>query len=133
MLVELGNDEADAVKVSATVVTALTWLVNNVPEAAVPAALQPAFELVKSVVPYLGYIGGFIAWSWDEIQSFDTGNGVTLTATWLLPIALIPGTWEDDDVPSTPSSTTTPSTSAIKAPTGQGTGTTTQSANATTV
>ena len=98
----------------------------------------PALEtllilLTPGLLTAVQNIGGFIAWSWDEIQSFDTGNGVTLTATWLLPIALIPGTWEDDDVPSTPSSTTTPSTSAIKAPTGQGTGTTTQSANATTV
>lgn len=28
------------------------------------------------------------------------GYGVVLTATWLLPFALIPGTWEADQVPN---------------------------------
>lgn len=63
-----------------------------------------------------------MAWSWGAIKTFDkgehnqtsrlawmtsahsaqlcyVGNGVVLTATWLLPVALIPGTWEDDDYP----------------------------------
>ena len=31
-----------------------------------------------------------------------TGYGVTLTATWLLPIAIIPGTWQVYEIPTTP-------------------------------
>ena len=107
-MVTLGDKEADAMKISAMLSTALTWLVNNIPAAALPPALQPAFQLVKSLVPYLGYISGFIAWSWGEIEGFDTGNGVTLTATWVLPIALIPGTWENEDVPQPPAQPSSP-------------------------
>ena len=109
MMVTLGEKEVEATKLAAIITNALTWIVNNVPDALVPPELLPAFELVKSLAPYLAYIGGFIAWSWSEIQSFDIGNGVTLTATWLLPIALIPGTWENEDVP-TPAPTTPPAT-----------------------
>jgi hypothetical protein len=80
--------------------------------------LQPAVLILQTIVPFVGYIGAFIAWSWSAIKDFDkgsllsaqrmflaeltktnTGNGVTLTATWLLPVALIPGTWEIEDVP----------------------------------
>ena len=28
------------------------------------------------------------------------GHGVTLTATWLLTVAVIPGTWEEKDFPA---------------------------------
>ncbi|KAI0361833.1 hypothetical protein OH77DRAFT_1516744 [Trametes cingulata] len=95
----LNDKEIEAAKLGAMLTTALQWLLNNVPDSALPATLRPALALVKSLVPYLGYIGGFVAWSWGAIRGFDIGNGVTLTATWLLPIALIPGTWEDSDVP----------------------------------
>ncbi len=95
----LNDKEIEAAKLSAMLTSALTWLLNNVPNSALPSTLRPALALVKSLVPYLGYIGGFVAWSWGAIKGFDIGNGVTLTATWLLPIALIPGTWEDSDVP----------------------------------
>ncbi|KAI0336008.1 hypothetical protein GY45DRAFT_1239287 [Cubamyces sp. BRFM 1775] len=122
----LNDKEIEAAKVGAMLTTALQWLLNNVPATALPPTLQPALALVRSLVPYLGYIGGFVAWSWGALKGFDVGNGVTLTATWLLPIALIPGTWENSDVPqpqppSTPSGggsssggtgTTTPPTSA---------------------
>ncbi|KAI0662639.1 hypothetical protein C8Q70DRAFT_909236 [Cubamyces menziesii] len=95
----LNDKEIEAAKVGAMLTTALQWLLNNVPASALPPTLQPALALVRSLVPYLGYIGGFVAWSWGALKGFDVGNGVTLTATWLLPIALIPGTWEDSDVP----------------------------------
>ncbi|KAI0651661.1 hypothetical protein C8Q79DRAFT_922350 [Trametes meyenii] len=95
----LNDKEIEAAKLGAMLTTALQWLLSNVPDSALPPTLRPALALVKSLVPYLGYIGGFVAWSWGAIKGFDNGNGVTLTATWLLPIALIPGTWEDDDVP----------------------------------
>ncbi|OJT12596.1 hypothetical protein TRAPUB_10837 [Trametes pubescens] len=98
----LNDKEIEAAKLSAMLTSALTWLLNNVPNSALPSTLRPALALVKSLVPYLGYIGGFVAWSWGAIKGFDIGNGVTLTATWLLPIALIPGTWEDSDVPQPP-------------------------------
>ena len=38
------------------------------------------------------------------IKAYDQGYGITLTATWLLPIALIPGTWPRRDWPVSPPS-----------------------------
>ncbi|KAH9944552.1 uncharacterized protein BXZ73DRAFT_26395, partial [Epithele typhae] len=93
VMAQLNSKEADAVKVASLITTALGWLVGHVPVSLIPLPLMPAFQLVKAIVPYIGYIGGFISWSWGEILSFDKGHGVTLTSTWLLPIALIPGTW----------------------------------------
>ncbi|RDX56064.1 hypothetical protein OH76DRAFT_1337187 [Lentinus brumalis] len=113
VLALLNDKEMEAAKLGAMLTTALQWLLNHVPESALPPTLRPALSLVKSLVPYLGYIGGFVAWSWSAIRGFDKGNGVTLTATWLLPIALVPGTWEQKDVPKPPtaSPSPTPSTS----------------------
>lgn len=91
----LSDKTLEASKRAAMIATALGWLINNIPTALLPPPLKTAVTLLKAVVPILGYIGGFIAWSWQEVKSFDKGNGVVLSATWLLPIALIPGSWED--------------------------------------
>nr|VWP00603.1 Glucosamine-6-phosphate isomerase (EC (Glucosamine-6-phosphate deaminase) [Ganoderma boninense] len=119
VLAMLNDKEIEAAKLGAMLTTALTWILNNVPDTLLPASFRPALQLIKSLVPYLGYIGGFVAWSWTAIKGFDIGNGVTLTATWLLPIALIPGTWENADVPKP----ATPSTSPTPAPSTPSTGT----------
>ena len=105
-----------------------------------PPPLQPAVVVLQTIVPLVGYIGAFIAWSWGAIKDFDKGallhpshnsgvrshrymqgNGVILTATWILPIALIPGTWDAANVPKTqpqPSSSngTTPPAGDSKSP-----------------
>ena len=120
MLAMLNDKEIEAAKLGAMLTTALTWILNNIPDTVLPVSLRPALLLIKSLVPYLGYIGGFVAWSWSAIKGFDIGNGVTLTATWLLPIALIPGTWENADVPKP----TDPSTSPTPAPSTPSTGAT---------
>ncbi|KAM5538215.1 hypothetical protein V8D89_008102 [Ganoderma adspersum] len=122
----LNDKEIEAAKLGAMLTTALTWILNNVPDTILPPSLRPALQLVKSLVPYLGYIGGFVAWSWSAIKGFDIGNGVTLTATWLLPIALIPGTWENADVPkpADPSTSPTPTPSTPSTSTGNPTTTT---------
>ncbi|KAI0724361.1 hypothetical protein C8T65DRAFT_704244 [Cerioporus squamosus] len=123
VLAMLNDKEMEAAKLGAMLTTALQWLLNHVPDSALPPTLRPALSLVKSLVPYLGYIGGFVAWSWSAIRGFDKGYGVTLTATWLLPIALVPGTWEEKDVPTPPATSTPsppssgPSTSDPSAPT----------------
>ncbi|PIL32153.1 hypothetical protein GSI_06859 [Ganoderma sinense ZZ0214-1] len=123
----LNDKEVEAAKLGAMLTTALTWILNNVPDTLLPVSLRPALQLIKSLVPYLGYIGGFVAWSWTAIKGFDIGNGVTLTATWLLPIALIPGTWENADVPkpATPSPSPSPTPAPSTPSTGTGSPTTT--------
>ena len=46
MMVTLGEKEVEATKLAAIITNALTWIVNNVPDALVPPELLPAFELV---------------------------------------------------------------------------------------
>lgn len=44
------------------------------------------------------------AWHARGIAERTTGYGVVLTATWLLPFVLVPGTWEADEAQHTPPS-----------------------------
>jgi hypothetical protein len=55
------------------ITTALKWLLDNIPVALIPPQFQLALKLGKSLIPLLGYIGGFIAWSWSGIKTFDKG------------------------------------------------------------
>jgi hypothetical protein len=71
---------------------------DHLPVSLLPPQMRPGVTILRHLVPYVGYMGGFIAWTWSAIRSFDKGYGVVLTATWLLPFALIPGTWEADQV-----------------------------------
>ncbi|EDR00433.1 uncharacterized protein LACBIDRAFT_295792 [Laccaria bicolor S238N-H82] len=93
VLAVLSDKTLEATKRAAMITTALTWFFNNLPITSFPAPLQPALLLLQRIAPFLGYIGTFISWSWSTIKSYDVGFGVYLTATWILPIALIPGTW----------------------------------------
>ncbi|KAG6860046.1 hypothetical protein C0995_016502 [Termitomyces sp. Mi166 len=100
----LGDKSMEYAKRTATITTALTWFFHNLPLTALPPAVRPAVLLLQTLIPYIGYLGSFISWSWGTIQSYDYGHGVILTATWLLPIALIPSTWEANDFPPSPAS-----------------------------
>ncbi|KAG2016499.1 hypothetical protein CC2G_009664 [Coprinopsis cinerea AmutBmut pab1-1] len=102
VLLILSDKTVEATKRAAMITTALTWFFNNIPVASLPIAVQPTVLLLQRLAPYLGYIGTFISWSWQQIKSYDVGNGVIMTATWLLPIALIPGTWWDHSFPKSP-------------------------------
>ncbi|KAH7925522.1 hypothetical protein BV22DRAFT_1033891 [Leucogyrophana mollusca] len=108
----LNNKRLEATKRAAMITTALKWLLDHLPIKLVPPQFRPAMTILRRLVPYLGYIGGFVAWSWSAIKTFDKGNGVILTATWLLPIALIPGSWEVDDLPRTDPQTQAQSSSS---------------------
>ncbi|KAI9455902.1 hypothetical protein BJY52DRAFT_1224430 [Lactarius psammicola] len=93
----LNNKRLEAAKRAAILTTALQWLLGQVPLTVVPPQFRPGLLVAQRLVPYLGYIGGFVAWSWGAMKSFDKGHGIVLTATWLLPVALIPGTWETNE------------------------------------
>ncbi|KAG8851858.1 hypothetical protein FRB96_009042 [Tulasnella sp. 330] len=96
VMLVLSDKTLEATKRAAMVTTAIGWLIRNIPLALLPAPLKPAILLLKAVVPYLGYIGNVVLVGdfLDQVKKFDKGHGVTLSATWLLPIALIPGPWE---------------------------------------
>ncbi|KAJ7491166.1 hypothetical protein FB451DRAFT_1222276 [Mycena latifolia] len=99
VLAILDDQSVEAARQATTLTAALTWFFSNLPVASFPPPLQPAMILLQRLVPFVSYIGTFISWSWSTIRGFDRGHGVILTATWLLPIALIPGTWHARDVP----------------------------------
>ncbi|KAI0315660.1 hypothetical protein OF83DRAFT_1130888 [Amylostereum chailletii] len=90
----LNNKRLEAAKRAAIITTALQWLLGHVPLTILPPQFRPGLLIAQRLVPYLGYIGAFVAWSWGAMKSFDKGYGIVLTATWILPVALIPGTWE---------------------------------------
>ena len=48
----------------------------------------------KGMISLASYVGAISL-------SSAIGYGVILSATWLLPVALIPGTWEQSDAPWT--------------------------------
>ncbi|KAF5369058.1 hypothetical protein D9758_002929 [Tetrapyrgos nigripes] len=126
VLAVLSDESIEAAKRAALITTALTWFFNSLPVSVVPAPMIPALLLLQKIVPFVGYIGSFISWSFAQVKSYDVGYGVTLSATWVLPMALIPGTWQKYDFPQV----TSPSQgtgSGVGAGTGNGTGTGTPS------
>ncbi|KIP10093.1 hypothetical protein PHLGIDRAFT_115730 [Phlebiopsis gigantea 11061_1 CR5-6] len=95
----LDNKQLEGAKRAALLTTALKYALDRVPIVMIPPPARPAMMLLKACTPYLGYVGGFVAWSWSAVKNFDKGNGVTLTATWLLTVAVIPGTWDEKCIP----------------------------------
>jgi len=83
---------------AAMITTALKWVLDKIPLMLIPVQFRPAVTMLKSLSPIVGYVGVFIAWSWDRIKILDEGNGVVLTATWLLPVALLPMAWDAGDI-----------------------------------
>ncbi|KXN90097.1 hypothetical protein AN958_05102 [Leucoagaricus sp. SymC.cos] len=83
---------------AAVVTGALKWLLNKVPDVLVPAQFKPVLVMMRRLGPVVGYIGVFVTWSWGRIKRHDRGNGVVLTATWLLPVALIPMSWDAGNI-----------------------------------
>ncbi|KAF7305198.1 hypothetical protein MKEN_01235000 [Mycena kentingensis (nom. inval.)] len=95
----LDDQSVEAAKQTTIITAALVWFFSNLPIASFPPPLQPAMLLLQRLAPLVSYLGTFISWSWSTIRGFDNGHGVILTATWLLPIALIPSTWHARDFP----------------------------------
>lgn len=104
----LNNTTIEAAKRAELLTRALRWLLDNLPTAALPIQFLPVVGLLHYLVPILGAIGTVISWSWRAIGTFDKGYGVVLSATWLLPVVLVPGTWEANEVPSTQSPSSIP-------------------------
>ncbi|KAJ7063591.1 hypothetical protein C8F01DRAFT_1133628 [Mycena amicta] len=110
-VLEVLDDQSIGAARQATILTsALTWFFSNLPISAFPPPLQPAMLLLQRLVPFVSYLGTFISWSWGTIRSFDKGHGVILTATWLFPPAVVPGTWHARDFPP-PSAPVSPAAS----------------------
>ena len=74
MLDVLNNKGLEAAKRAAILTTALQWLLGRVPLNVVPPQFRVGFLIAQRLVPYLGYVGGFVAWSWGAMKSFDKGT-----------------------------------------------------------
>ncbi|KAF4612215.1 hypothetical protein D9613_004099 [Agrocybe pediades] len=98
VMAQLDNTSLKATARAAMITTALKWLLDKIPIMLVPVQFRPAIKMLKQLSPVVSYVGVFIAWSWDRVRACDKGNGVVLTATWLLPVALIPMTWDAGDI-----------------------------------
>jgi len=70
----LNNKQLEAAKRAAMITAALKWLLDHLPITLMPPQLRPAMTVLRRLVPYLGYIGGFIAWSWSAVKVFDKGT-----------------------------------------------------------
>ncbi|KAJ7017961.1 hypothetical protein C8F04DRAFT_408661 [Mycena alexandri] len=93
----LDDTRLAAARRGAMITAALKYLLDKIPLMLLPPQVRPAVMVLKRLTPYLGYVGVFIAWSWTAIKARDKGDGVVLTATWLLPVALVPATLNADD------------------------------------
>lgn len=69
----LSDKQLEATKRAAMLTAALTWFFGHLPINALPLPMRPALLLLQTLVPYVGYIGTFISWSWSTIKSYDTG------------------------------------------------------------
>jgi len=61
--------------------------------------LSVVTEGVREILPFIRYIAQFVQAEWSMIQGADEGKGVVCTATWLLPVALVPRAWDFPDPP----------------------------------
>ncbi|KAG0006398.1 hypothetical protein BGZ65_008499 [Modicella reniformis] len=52
------------------------------------------FPGLASLVPLSRIISAWVGFQWAIIQAEDLGNGVVLSATWVLPVALAPRSWD---------------------------------------
>ncbi|KAG6851388.1 hypothetical protein H0H93_005786 [Arthromyces matolae] len=104
----LDSNQLKATQRAAMITTALTWFLKKVPSMMIPGPMMPTVKFLRRLSPLLSYIGVFIAWSWGRITACDSGNGVVLSATWLLPVALIPMAWDAGDIYGPPNRPPTP-------------------------
>lgn len=46
---------------------------DHLPVSLLPPQMRPGVAILRRLVPYVGYMGGFMAWGWSAIRSFDKG------------------------------------------------------------
>lgn len=73
VMAKLDRTSLKATARAAMITTALKWLLDKIPMMLVPPQLRPAVKMLKQLSPVVGYIGVFIAWSWDRVRACDKG------------------------------------------------------------
>jgi hypothetical protein len=59
---------------AAMITTALKFILDKIPLMLIPVQFRPAVKMLKTLSPIVGYVGVFIAWSWDRVKSLDEGE-----------------------------------------------------------
>ena len=73
VMAKLNGKAIKATTRAAMIATALKWLLERIPLAIIPPQFRAAVKLLKQLTPLTGYIGVFIAWSWDRVRALDEG------------------------------------------------------------
>ena len=71
---KLGGLSIKASARAAMLTTALKFILDKIPLMVIPIQFRPAVKMLKTLSPIIGYVGVFIAWSWDRIKSLDEGK-----------------------------------------------------------
>lgn len=58
--------------------------------------LQTIVGNAAAISPYFGFISAWVGLQFSIIKAQNTGHGVILAATWVLPVALIPRPWDEE-------------------------------------
>ncbi|KAG0151437.1 hypothetical protein CROQUDRAFT_651278 [Cronartium quercuum f. sp. fusiforme G11] len=61
-------------------------------------ALTVAGGIVE-ILPFIKYLSSFLDMEWKAIVSQNQGRGVVMAATWVLPLAVVPRSWDFDPAP----------------------------------
>ncbi|KAL5523954.1 hypothetical protein ACEPAG_8127 [Sanghuangporus baumii] len=64
------------------------------------SALSLMYNGVREMLPFVRYIGQFVDFEWAQISKQDEGKGVVCAATWIMPAAMVPRSWDFPDPPS---------------------------------
>lgn len=73
VMAKLDGTSVKATARAAMVTAALKWMLDKIPLMLVPVQFRPAVIMLKKLSPVVGYIGVFIAWSWDRVRACDQG------------------------------------------------------------
>lgn len=56
---------------------------------------------IREILPVAKYISQFLEFEFETIDKQNRGSGVVCAATWILPIAIVPRSWDFDPPPAT--------------------------------
>lgn len=79
-MVKLDGTSVQATTRAAMITAALKWMLDKIPIMLIPVQFRPAVKLLKQLGPLVGYVGVFIAWSWDCVRACDKGASCALRA-----------------------------------------------------
>ena len=80
VMAKLNGMSLEAAARAAMLTTALKWALNKIPLMLIPVQFRPAVKMLRMLSPIVGYVGVFIAWSWDRVKSLDEGKCLTFTS-----------------------------------------------------